>query len=515
MYPNHRGAQFSLQFHGVPPRGIRHPHYSEPQPASDGEEAADEDEEDNHDFGTDDSGSSQISIPGRPLDLDELYELHQDMRTAVPIHVHHLSEEIDGYLRLRSAQADGHNQFQSDEGSPLSQAPPSSDLAARLRDLGLGDIELSDAPDFGEQSDGQSDESPSSRSDGLSAFSETSSGHRLSHQDRSNLRRIAAERFEDDEEDLEEFFDEVPNPPQLQIVGQEKLMEFWPLGDSSFEIFICPITHDVMTDPVVTADGYTYERSAIAQWFELSRKSPITGQMLKHTDLIPNHSVRTLLKMLIDTSAERVCKAKEDETEARRPLQTSHPLVVRLRSSPKATLSRSSSVGPSPPSHPSPRLEESQQSCEELGASSSSVADHRQPVGLAAAQGESKTPVSASESASQSSAQLQFPQHSIVPPQVWPNAAEDPVISVGGGSSSTSSSGQASSARPQLCSAELSLRPPAPAHSVAHNASHSVAHVASGGSEDKGTLAPVASTPSEFLFAPSSGGAAVPDEFTF
>ena len=31
-------------------------------------------------------------------------------------------------------------------------------------------------------------------------------------------------------------------------------------------MFLCPITHDVMVDPVVAADGETYERAAIEQW---------------------------------------------------------------------------------------------------------------------------------------------------------------------------------------------------------------------------------------------------------
>merc|ERR1719454_2216829 len=100
---------------------------------------------------------------------------------------------------------------------------------------------------------------------------------------------------EDDDDDPEEGFEEVPNPPQLQAVAEERLQEVWPLGDQSFSIFICPITHDVMTDPVVGADGYTYERAAISRWFETSRKSPVTGQSLPHTDLVPNHSVRTLM----------------------------------------------------------------------------------------------------------------------------------------------------------------------------------------------------------------------------
>lgn len=31
-------------------------------------------------------------------------------------------------------------------------------------------------------------------------------------------------------------------------------------------MFVCPITQDLMDDPVVAADGYTYERDAIQEW---------------------------------------------------------------------------------------------------------------------------------------------------------------------------------------------------------------------------------------------------------
>jgi len=30
--------------------------------------------------------------------------------------------------------------------------------------------------------------------------------------------------------------------------------------------FYCPITHEVMVDPVVAQDGHTYERQAIEEW---------------------------------------------------------------------------------------------------------------------------------------------------------------------------------------------------------------------------------------------------------
>lgn len=105
-------------------------------------------------------------------------------------------------------------------------------------------------------------------------------------------------------------------PPDLPDVEESQLQEVWPLGEDSFSIFLCPITHDVLKDPVVAADGYTYERTAITRWFKTSRKSPITGQMMPHTTVFPNQSVRTLLKSLMDmvTNAPAHVKASEQDT---------------------------------------------------------------------------------------------------------------------------------------------------------------------------------------------------------
>lgn len=65
--------------------------------------------------------------------------------------------------------------------------------------------------------------------------------------------------------------------------------------DDEIDAFICPITSEIMTDPVMTCDGFTYERSAITEWFQRNRgnpTSPITGERLENTTLVPNHSLR-------------------------------------------------------------------------------------------------------------------------------------------------------------------------------------------------------------------------------
>ena len=57
----------------------------------------------------------------------------------------------------------------------------------------------------------------------------------------------------------------------------------------------CPITLDRFVDPVITADGHTFERAAIERWLEVSDISPTTGLALPSRVLIPNHTLRALL----------------------------------------------------------------------------------------------------------------------------------------------------------------------------------------------------------------------------
>ncbi|KAJ0909788.1 putative U box domain, Zinc finger, RING/FYVE/PHD-type [Helianthus annuus] len=61
--------------------------------------------------------------------------------------------------------------------------------------------------------------------------------------------------------------------------------------------FICPIRKDVMVDPCVAADGYTYDRRAIEQWLEESESSPMTNLPLTSRSLTPNY---TLLSAIME-----------------------------------------------------------------------------------------------------------------------------------------------------------------------------------------------------------------------
>lgn len=72
------------------------------------------------------------------------------------------------------------------------------------------------------------------------------------------------------------------------------------------EDFICPITHEIMQDPVMCEDGFSYERSAITEWFSKDKAtSPMTNSVLTTTEVYENSKLkneieRYLLKLDID-----------------------------------------------------------------------------------------------------------------------------------------------------------------------------------------------------------------------
>ena len=51
--------------------------------------------------------------------------------------------------------------------------------------------------------------------------------------------------------------------------------------------FLCPISRELMRDPVTLADGHSYERENIEQWFSAHNTSPITGAVLANLSLTP------------------------------------------------------------------------------------------------------------------------------------------------------------------------------------------------------------------------------------
>ena len=68
------------------------------------------------------------------------------------------------------------------------------------------------------------------------------------------------------------------------------------------DMFLCPITQDVMHDPVIASDGHTYEREAIEKWLKNGRNvSPMTNAPMTSSVLLPNHNLKSAISTYMGT----------------------------------------------------------------------------------------------------------------------------------------------------------------------------------------------------------------------
>ena len=86
---------------------------------------------------------------------------------------------------------------------------------------------------------------------------------------------------------------EPPRPPSAMMLAAARKIRGAKDASSTPSAFFCPITTDVMTDPVIAWDGHTYERTSIARWLKEHSTSPMTGETLPDFTLRPNHSMRS------------------------------------------------------------------------------------------------------------------------------------------------------------------------------------------------------------------------------
>ncbi|KAL1565353.1 U-box domain-containing protein 4 [Salvia divinorum] len=78
--------------------------------------------------------------------------------------------------------------------------------------------------------------------------------------------------------------------------------------------FCCPLSLELMTDPVIVASGQTYERAFIRRWIDLGLTvCPKTRQTLAHTNLIPNYTVKALIANWCESNNVKLPDPKSTE----------------------------------------------------------------------------------------------------------------------------------------------------------------------------------------------------------
>ncbi|CAL4998642.1 unnamed protein product [Urochloa decumbens] len=85
------------------------------------------------------------------------------------------------------------------------------------------------------------------------------------------------------------------------------------------EALQCPITLELMTDPVTVSTGQTYDRASIKKWIKSGcRTCPVTGERLRSGDLVPNLAARRIVEQLLLSRAGSVPPIHEPSGKHRR-----------------------------------------------------------------------------------------------------------------------------------------------------------------------------------------------------
>ncbi|KAL3523494.1 hypothetical protein ACH5RR_016328 [Cinchona calisaya] len=75
--------------------------------------------------------------------------------------------------------------------------------------------------------------------------------------------------------------------------------------------FRCPISLELMKDPVIVSTGQTYERSCIQKWLDAGHKTcPKTQQTLLHTALTPNYVLKSLIAFWCESNGVELPKKR-------------------------------------------------------------------------------------------------------------------------------------------------------------------------------------------------------------
>ena len=70
-------------------------------------------------------------------------------------------------------------------------------------------------------------------------------------------------------------------------------------GDE-IDAFRCPITQEMMKNPVMASDGHSYEENAIRAWYDQELTSPMTREALQ-PNFTRNHALRNAIQIYLST----------------------------------------------------------------------------------------------------------------------------------------------------------------------------------------------------------------------
>lgn len=87
------------------------------------------------------------------------------------------------------------------------------------------------------------------------------------------------------------------------------------------EDFRCPISLELMTEPVTVSTGQTYDRASIQKWLKSGNLiCPKTGERLSSTELVPNTTLRKLIQQFCADNGISMAKSRKQNRDISRTI---------------------------------------------------------------------------------------------------------------------------------------------------------------------------------------------------
>nr|BAK07679.1 predicted protein [Hordeum vulgare subsp. vulgare] len=105
--------------------------------------------------------------------------------------------------------------------------------------------------------------------------------------------------------------------------------------------FLCPISLEIMTDPVIIASGRTYERRSIQKWLDAGQRTcPKTQQPLAHLSLAPNFALKNLILQWCENNKVEIQTRADEPPVEEVSKEVLIPSLVKDLSSPNLDVQR-------------------------------------------------------------------------------------------------------------------------------------------------------------------------------
>ncbi len=96
------------------------------------------------------------------------------------------------------------------------------------------------------------------------------------------------------------------------------------------EEYLCPISWNLMTDPVILSDGHTYDKSSIK--YIKNSLSPITKLPIKTKNQIPNRLIKGFIdKFIVENKIKLPTSKKPKVPKKKQPANTNAKLKTRFK----------------------------------------------------------------------------------------------------------------------------------------------------------------------------------------